>query len=181
MFNKYEEKIYVKDDVEYGQVTVSKTGKITHRAFTFGSSIGRKRQFVINLENHPNTLTFIRQGVAEGGIGIIPNELNGHVVTENMPLLSFEEKNVSKPYINQYIKSDLYYQDILKDLIPNGSAQKAIHEKDWLKKISIFPSLPEQEKIAAFLSSLDNRIDEELNKLEKLRLEKNGYMQRVLG
>lgn len=51
-----------------------------------------------------------------------------------------------------------------------------------LKSFEIpIPSLPEQEKIAAFLTNLDNRIDEELNKLEKLKLAKNGYMQRVLG
>lgn len=181
LFTKYEEKIYVKDDIKYGQITVSKTGLITHRALNFGSNIGRKRQFMINLNKYPNTLTFIRQGIAEGGIGIVPNELNGYVVTENMPLLSFNENYIKKDYINQYIKSNLYYRDVLKDLIPNGSAQKAIHEKDWLNKISIFPSLPEQEKIVEFLSSLDNRIDEQLNKLEQLKSEKQAYMQKVLG
>lgn len=43
------------------------------------------------------------------------------------------------------------------------------------------PSLPEQEKIASFLTSLDNRIEKELNKMEKLKQEKQGYMQRMLG
>lgn len=50
-----------------------------------------------------------------------------------------------------------------------------------IKNIKInLPSLPEQEKIVEFLSSLDNRIDEQLNKLEQLKLEKQSYMQKVL-
>ena len=69
IFKKYQNTIYLKDEQEYKRISISNKGIISHRDITLGKEIGRKRQYVIDLDNHPNTLTFIRQGVFLGGIG----------------------------------------------------------------------------------------------------------------
>lgn len=49
-----------------------------------------------------------------------------------------------------------------------------------MAEISIqFPSLPEQEKIADFLSLLDQRIEKEERKVELLKEEKKGLLQNM--
>lgn len=81
-----------------------------------------------------------------------------------------------------YLKSVIKYN--LERIIrveQMGSTLKYIRLSTLTDMLINLPSLPEQEKIAAFLSNLDNRIDQQLNKLEELKQEKQAYMQRVLG
>lgn len=172
--------IYVEDNKEYNQITITKNGNINARDRKLGSKIGRKRQFVIDLHEYPNTLTFIRQGIYEGGIGIIDNPfLNNSIVTENMPLLTIDTKHVNLSYLKHYLKSGKFKQNVLFNLKPAGSAQTAIHEKDLLKQFDIFPTLEEQQKIGNFLSVLDDKIELQEQKLEQLKLKKKYYLNKI--
>ncbi len=149
IFTKYQNTIYLHDDEEYKRISISNKGKITHRDTTFGKMIGRKRQYLIDLKKHPNTLTFIRQGVFLGGIGFIPSSLDGYIVTENMPLLSMSEE-YSKKFMTSLFSSESYYKSVIFKNLPTGSAQKALHEKDWLKSFVNITVYSEQEKIGVF-------------------------------
>jgi len=80
----------VQDQTIYKQVTISKTKGILFRGEKQGKNIGRKRQFLIDLDTYPNTLLFTRQGVFDGSIGIAPIEVNQCIVTENMPMMSVD-------------------------------------------------------------------------------------------
>lgn len=63
----------------------------------------------------------------------------------------------------------------------SGSTFKEI-SKLVLSKMPIFvPPIGEQEKIANFLSVLDDQINLEKEKLDQLKLQKQGYMQRIFG
>jgi type I restriction enzyme S subunit len=46
-------------------------------------------------------------------------------------------------------------------------------------KITIPPTITEQEKIAEFLSSIDKKIELEENRLEKLKGYKKGLLQKM--
>src|SRR3989344_362121 len=102
VLKQYKETHWVKPDVTYKQVTISQTGKVSFRGEKKGIKIGRKRQFKINLKEHPNTLIFIRQGVYKGGIGICPPEVDGCIVTENMPM--FDIVQINPKFLDYYIK-----------------------------------------------------------------------------
>lgn len=163
VLKQYRETFFVKDDISYRQVTISQTGAVTYRGEKKGSKIGRKRQFKINLTDHPNTLIFIRQGVFKGGIGVIPPELDGCIATENMPM--FEIHDIEPTYLINYIRSPLFKRDISK-LVPMGTAQKAIHEN---KLLEIEIPLPKKQR--------QIEIDTKLFKLNKLNqiIETNLY------
>ena len=132
------------EDKNYKQVTISQTGEVFYRGTKHGSSIGRKRQFIIDLKNHPNTLIFIRQGVYKGGIGICPPEVDGCIVTENMPM--FDIVNINPKYLLHYLKSPQFKEQVDK-LVPLGTAQKAVHERQLLEIEIPLPSEEIQREI----------------------------------
>ena len=51
--------------------------------------------------------------------------------------------------------------------------------KDFKKSSIQLPSLPEQEKIASFLSAQDELIEKAKEKLNLMKQEKQGFMQRM--
>lgn len=162
------------EDKNYKQVTISQTGEVSYRGTKHGSQIGRKRQFIIDLKNHPNTLIFIRQGVYNGGIGICPKEVDGCIVTENMPM--FEIVGINPEYLVYYLRSPQFKRDVDK-LVPLGTAQKAVHEKQLLELEIFLPSLKEQEQIIkrvksnyeniSELNNLNNKNEDYISKLRQ--------------
>jgi type I restriction enzyme S subunit len=61
-----------------------------------------------------------------------------------------------------------------------GGAIKNVVGVDQMKAISfMIPSLPEQQKIADCLSSLDNLITAQVQKIEALKQHKKGLMQQL--
>ncbi len=78
------------------------------------------------------------------------------------------------------IKKFLYYLLTASDLsyLITGSAQPQITGEIKLHKVFL-PPLPEQQKIADFLSSLDDLIRAEGERLEALKEHKKGLMQRL--
>ncbi|HPZ25626.1 MAG TPA: restriction endonuclease subunit S, partial [Kaistella sp.] len=60
-----------------------------------------------------------------------------------------------------------------------GSGSKRIHEKTLLGIKIPFPSLPEQTKIANFLSAIDSKIDIESQLLQKLEEQKKFLLQNM--
>ncbi|MHA3801919.1 restriction endonuclease subunit S domain-containing protein [Mycoplasma sp. VS30B] len=148
----YRNTIYVDDNIYYKQISVRNTGQIDYRDTKKGISIGRKRQYVIDLTKYPNTLIFTRQSVYNGGIGFVPKELNGAIVTENMPMFSIE--GITKSFMTHYLNTSHYFEETISSNPLIGSAQKALHENMWIKtKISV-PKVEEQEKIGVFLDIL---------------------------
>lgn len=134
----------VENDREYKQVTISKHDGVKFRGTKKGKDIGRKRQFIIDLKQYPNTLMLVRQGVYEGAIGIAPPEVDECIATENMPMFSIEGINID--YLNLIIQSP-YFKEELEKIPTTGSAQKSIHERQILEIEIPYPSQEEQELI----------------------------------
>ena len=177
-FKKYQNKIFLDDTTKYIQISVRNTGKVEYRTTNYGKDIGRKRQYLVDTKNYPDTLTFTRQTIYEGGIGYIPSSLNGAIVTENMPLLAKNSK-IDKNFSKILFKTHLYYHNVIEKNKPIGSAQKALHEKVWLESVVTVPTLLEQQKIGEFFKQLDSLITLHQRKLEHLELMKKGLLQQM--
>ena len=63
--------------------------------------------------------------------------------------------------------------------IPTASAQPNISNDDIGNYITIIPSLPEQTKIANFLSAIDDKINHTSTQLEKMQQWKKGLLQQM--
>lgn len=175
IFQQYRNELWIKDAESYGQITISKRGSISFRGSKTGKSIGRKRQFMLDLKTHPNTLLFTRQGVADGAIAFAPAEVDRCIATENMPMFSLNESMATKSFIQHLLLSAQFKSELAK-IVPVGTAQKSIHERDLMKIPIELPSLTQQKMIEALLDSQSNNcnlltaeITEQEALLKKLR------------
>ena len=178
ILEQYKVEHIVQDGVSYRQVTISQTGNVSVRGTKEGSEIGRKRQFIFDLKNYPNTLTFIRQGVQKGGIGIAPKEVDGCIATENMPMFTISD-SVSTTYLKNYLKS-IHFRRSLSKLKASGTAQKSIHERDLLEIELDIPDLETQIRIVKNLSDKGYLIQEVKSEIEKNKYKLNQLKQAYL-
>ena len=174
VLTQYRQEVLVQDEVTYIQVTISKHDGVKYRGQKIGKEIGRKRQFIINLKAHPNTLLLVRQGVYDGGIGLAPKEVDGCIATENMPMFSVGE-NVNPDFLSLIIQSELFRNEISKISL-TGSAQKSIHERQVLEIEIPLPTIEEQseiitawEKVRYDILALNDETINQLSFLKKLR------------
>ena len=177
---EYTDRVIVEDDKEYYQISVRNNfGGITLRGSKMGNKIGRKRQAKINLTKYPQTLIFTRQTVEQGGIGWVDKYCDGAIVTENMPTISLDTSVFSKYFLTNLFQTRIFYKNAILDNIEGGSAQIAIHESKFLSSTLLFPNLEEQEKIGQFFKQLDDTIDLHQRKLDLLKEQKKGFLQKM--
>ena len=177
---EYTDRVIVEDDKEYYQISVRNNfGGITLRGSKMGNKIGRKRQAKINLTKYPQTLIFTRQTVEQGGIGWVDKYCDGAIVTENMPTISLDTSVFSKYFLTNLFQTRIFYKNAILDNVEGGSAQIAIHESKFLSSTLLFPNLDEQEKIGQFFKQLDNTITLHQRKLDLLKEQKKGYLQKM--
>jgi len=150
LFEQYRIQHIVQDDKDYGQITISKNGYIKFRTRKNGKTIGRKRQFIIDLQKYPNSLLFTRQGVSDGAIAFAPKDVDGCIATENMPMFSLKN-GVDREFVELLLQSE-QYKSAVKKLVPTGSAQKSIHERDLMKITLNIPTEKEQKKLSQIIN-----------------------------
>ena len=88
-------------------------------------------------------------------------------------------KNNYPGFIYHYIHNTSFVNKVLSRC--TGTSYPAINSTD-LGNVPIYlPSLPEQQKIADFFSTLDSRIETQEEKIRNLEDQKKGYMQRIFS
>ena len=82
-----------------------------------------------------------------------------------------------KDFIVLYLKNESFYNSLKN--ISEGTGQKEIAKNEFNNiKINI-PSLPEQQKIASFLSAIDKKIELTKSRLENLKTYKKSLLQKM--
>jgi type I restriction enzyme S subunit len=102
------------------------------------------------------------------------------IIPENIPLAThgafmtvFRASNPD--FVFQLFQSDAYDRQVKADL---GATINSINGKNFIKYEFAVPSNPqEQQKIASCLSSLDEAIEAQAEKIEQLKMHKKGLMQ----
>jgi type I restriction enzyme, S subunit len=152
------ETIWLDDLTQYNQLTNSKHSGIQARGYKLGGEIGRKRQFLVDLDKYPNTILYTRQTIqTDEAIALCPYEVNGCIVTENMPLFSIQ--NADPKFVEYFFKTELFLRQ-LHQTAAIGTSQQSILEEIFLEYEISLPPLAEQQRIVARLSALKNKIDE---------------------
>jgi len=120
--------------------------------------------------NTRNTLELV------GKVAVWRNELPVAYYNSNLMRIHFESNRFMNYKLNSFegIKG-------LRRLATGTTSVAAIYTKDLIKLKQATPSLPEQEKIAAFLTSVDDRIDQLKRKKSLLQDYKKGAMQKLFS
>ncbi len=94
----------------------------------------------------------------------------------------YQDSNIIWLRNDENIVSNLFLLYSVKNMTWNtlsSTTIKRIYNKDIYQKKVSYPSLPEQEKIAKFLSKQDELIEKEEEKLSLLKAQKKGLLQQM--
>ncbi|TGL53683.1 restriction endonuclease subunit S [Leptospira meyeri] len=128
-------------------------------------------------EVHENDLIVSITFAWEGAVAIASKEDQGGLVSHRFPTYVFKPEETSSNFFRYIItkKSFVYKLGLIS---PGGAGRnRVMNKKDFLELKEYFPSLPEQQKIADCLSSVDALIQEQVERVEKLKSHKKGLLQ----
>jgi len=115
----------------------------------------------------------------ESAIAIVKNEDEGGLVSHRFPTYVFNGEFVYGSFFQHVIIQKKFRQ--LLDLISPGGAgrNRVLNKKDFLKLEWVIPCLPEQTKIADFLSAIEDKINHTHSQIEKAEAWKKGLLQQM--
>jgi type I restriction enzyme S subunit len=100
-------------------------------------------------------------------------------ITQNIAIIRILDKTYSHPFILQSLKTSKFYKSAIDKV--NQSTIMDLQLQD-IRKLSLdLPTLPEQTKIANFLTAVDEKISQLNQKHDLLSQYKNGVMQQIFS
>lgn len=113
-----------------------------------------------------------------GAFGIVPDELNGYESTLDLPTFDFSE-GLNPYWLLSFFSRESFYKKFGASAIGSRKARR-ISPSEFLNIELPLPPLPEQKKIAAILSSVDETISKTKSIIEQTKKVKKGLMQKLL-
>jgi len=128
-------------------------------------------------EVFPNDCLISRLPDPAGRSCLLPNIGQKMITVVDCTIVRFHEYQITPYFFVIFSQTDRYCADVERQC--SGSTRQRI-SRDNLSHIKItLPALPEQQKIAACLSSLDELITAHSQKLDALKKHKKGLMQQL--
>ncbi|WP_191741613.1 restriction endonuclease subunit S [Clostridium faecium] len=125
----------------------------------------------------PNEILIGRQNYHNGGIGIVPSNMNNYIASNAISSLTTIKGDLM--FLFYYISNVDFYKRVGHMI--GGTGQKEISETTMKNLVLRIPkSLEEQKKIGEVLKTADNEIDLLEKELESLKQQKKGLMQLLL-
>ncbi|HIF5634691.1 TPA: restriction endonuclease subunit S [Vibrio parahaemolyticus] len=153
-------------DINNGKIAIGKLRKISRDvSASYKRTLLRGGELLMSLVGYP------------GEVAIVPESLAGANIARQAAYIKLGQLVDSK-YVMYYLQSDLGKYYLFQKL--TGSAQQVINLVDLKEVRVVFPPLPEQKKIAAILTSVDDVIEKTQAQIDKLKDLKAGMMQELL-
>ncbi len=119
-----------------------------------------------------------RQNFHNGGIAIVPPELDGLVASNAISSFETSGEDAILEYIYFYISRRNFYRRA--EVFMGGTGQKEISEREFLKLKIHLPSLDKQRQIVQFLTAAREEIELSHRQAEHVSQQKRGLMQKLL-
>lgn len=161
--------VSIQDSVEYKLVTVSNKGEIRLRQLVKGYEISSEKAFKC-LKGH---FIYSRLSVHNGAFGIVPDDLEGALLTSEMPIFSINE-NIYPEFLIYSLQQPNFKNQI--DDLTRGVGRTRVKENSFLNIEINLPPLPVQKQIIDYLKLVGFQRNElnyeqsyQLDLLKKLR------------
>jgi type I restriction enzyme S subunit len=119
---------------------------------------------------------FSKIDLLNGAFGIIPDALDGFSSSSDVPAYSFREDQSSAFFIS-WLRS--HYERLIIERTGTSNTLKRVSPEKFLALTLFVPSPAEQQKIADCLTSLDELITVQRQKVKALKNYKRGLMQQL--
>lgn len=167
--------VVMKDDEDYSLVTVKRRyGGIVLRDVLKGRDILVKSQFRIK----KNDFLISKRQIVHCACGVVPEEHDDAIVSNEYTILRAKE-NCDICFFNYFVQQHIVGRSFLECSVGIVIEKMLFKQDQWLKKKFFFPTLPEQQKIADCLSSLDDLLTAEVQKLDALKKYKKSLLQQL--
>jgi type I restriction enzyme S subunit len=135
--------VTVLDDVTYKQVTIRTNYKgVVLRGTQSGSSIGTKNQSAVSA----GQFILSRIDARNGAFGIVPEELEGAIVTNDFLAFDINEDEVEREFFNVFLQSPQFLDACIKASRGNTN-RKRVDEDFFLNYEVNLPDLAEQHSL----------------------------------
>src|SRR5690554_2033430 len=130
-------------------------------------------------EIRPGDVTYNKMWVKKGAFAVVDKHLNNLYATSEYPTFEPNPDRLNSKYFRYVMSTPRFVDDA--SAYCNGTTSRArLHPNDFLKLEVALPPLPEQKKIAAILSSVDEAIEATEAVIEQTRTVKKGLLQELL-
>ena len=137
----------------------------------------QKANELLSCNIYPGDIILSKMGDPVGRACLIPDHHVRYLMCSDGIRLVVNEKIFSKYFVFSAINSNLFRN--LVERTATGSTRKRIGLDDLRNLPMVVPRRKEQQKIADCLSSIDDRITAETQKLNTLKAHKKGLMQQL--
>ena len=132
--------VAVEDDTSYKQVTIRTNYKgVVLRGSQDGATILTKNQFAVSA----GQFILSRIDARNGAFGIIPEELEGAIVTNDFLAFDINEDEVEREFFNVFLQSPVFLEACIKASRGNTN-RKRVDEDFFLNYQVHLPALPDQ-------------------------------------
>lgn len=169
--------IHVEDEVEYQQVTVKINGNgVEERGKKFGKNIGTKRQY------RASAGQFIMSKIdaRNGAFGIVPEELDGAMVTNDFPLFDIDEEKILSNFF-VLLTSTKEFINFAQSCSSGTTNRQRIDLDLFLKQAVPIPTIQEQKQILNEYSALKKASVTSKAEAENINLEIKNILEFELG
>jgi type I restriction enzyme S subunit len=177
LLEQVQRRVHLQPDETYDLVTVKRSrGGIESRGRLRGSQISVTSQFKIA----EGDFLISKRQIVHGACGVVSSEFDGAVVSNEYSVLRCKP-NIDLAFL-QYLSHSVYFQQTCFHSSIGVHIEKMIFKLDeWFKWPVNIPSLPDQQKIAAFLGAVDAKLAALVAKQAALVRFKAGLMQKLFS
>lgn len=175
---RQKDKVRIQPDVEYTRVTLKTNfGGILLRDKKKGDAIGRKLQYRIK----SGQLLVSKIDVSRGAVGIVPQMLNGAVVTENFWVYDvLDSQKVLLDYVALLLTTSAFMS--LASENSNGSTgRQYMQEKTFLDQYIPVPDIAVQRSLVKEYKRVEKRCSYMSSKAHQMEMELNKKLFEFLG
>lgn len=178
MFDRVGTPVDLDDAQTYREIGIRSHGKgIFHKEETTATEIGNKRVFWIEPDCFVVNIVF----AWERAVAKTTEKENGMIASHRFPMYKPKKDIVDLDYITEYFITKRG-QNVLILASPGGAGRnKTLGQKEFAKSVVKLPSLPEQQKIAEFLSTVDTVIEKQKETVFAWEERKKGVMQKLFS
>ena len=178
MFDRVGTPVDLDDTLTYREIGIRSHGKgIFHKDETTASEIGNKRVFWVEPDCFVVNIVF----AWERAVAKTTEAENGMIASHRFPMYKPKKDVVDLDYITEYFITKRG-QNVLILASPGGAGRnKTLGQKEFAKSVVKLPSLPEQQKIADFLSTIKTVIEKQKETVSAWEERKKGMMQRLFS
>lgn len=170
--------VVVEPKCMYRQIGVRSHGKgIFHKEPVSGKSLGEKRVFWV----HPKAFVVNIVFGWEQAVALTSDAEDGFVASHRFPMFVPVEKKTDLNFLLLFFlrKRGKYLLGLAS---PGGAGRnKTLGQNDFANLDVTFPTLLEQQKIAAFVGAVDQKLEALRRKHELLQAYKRGMMQKIFS